>query len=135
MSNIDEIYYIETSSFGNPWTKEMLENEISNKLSVLETEIRNGTVCAYALGRVAADEAELFKIAVLPGFRRQGTAEKLLSAIHEQMRKKGARVCFLEVRSKNIPAVSLYEKAGYERVRVIPRYYPDDDAIVLSCKL
>ena len=121
MSNIDEIYYIEESSFADPWTKEMLESEISNKLS--------------ALGRVVADEAELFKIAVLQDFRRQGVAEKLLSKIHGQMHKKGAAVCFLEVRSKNIPALKLYEKAGYQRVRIIPRYYGDDDAVVLRREL
>lgn len=135
MSNIDEIYYIEENSFADPWTKEMLESEISNKLSVLETETQNGILCGFALGRVVADEAELFKIAVLQDFRRQGIAEKLLSKIHGQMHKNGAVVCFLEVRSKNIPAVKLYEKSGYQRVRVIKGYYPDDDAIVLRREL
>ena len=135
MGNIDEIYYIEENSFAAPWTKEMLESEISNKLSVLETESKNGMLCGFALGRVVADEAEICKIAVLPDFRRQGIADKLLSKMHEQMRKKGALVCFLEVRSKNISAISLYEKSGYQRVRVIPSYYGDDDAVVLRREL
>lgn len=135
MDSIDELYFVEKNCFGDPWTKEMLESEISNKLSVLETESKNGILCGYALGRVVADEAELFKIAVLPDFRRQGVAEKLLTKIHGQMRQKGAFVCFLEVRSRNMPAVLLYEKAGYQRVRVIPGYYGDDDAVVLRREL
>ncbi len=135
MSNIDEIFYVEQSSFGEPWTKEMLEGELDSALSVLETESRGGKIAAYALGRVVADEAELFKIAVLPEYRRQGIAEKLLLSLHGKMRLTGARLCFLEVRSRNAAAVSLYEKLGYERIRVIPRYYPDDDAFVMRCAL
>ncbi len=135
MDSIDEIYFVEKNCFSDPWTREMLESEILNKLSVLETETKNGILCGFALGRVVADESELFKIAVLPDFRRLGIAQKLLSKIHGQMRQKGARVCFLEVRSRNFPAVSLYEKAGYQRVRVIPRYYGDDDAVVLKREL
>lgn len=135
MDSIDEIYFVEKNCFGVSWTREMLESEILNKLSVLETETKNGILCGYALGRVVADEAELFKIAVLPDFRRQGIAENLLTKIHGQMLQKGATVCFLEVRSRNIPAVSLYEKAGYQRVRIIPRYYGDDDAVVLRREL
>ncbi len=135
MHGIDEIYFVEKNCFGDSWTREMLESEILNKLSVLETETKDGVLCGFALGRVVADEAELFKIAVLPDFRRQGIAEEMLKALHEKMKERGARVCFLEVRSRNIPAVSLYEKAGYRRVRVIPRYYGDDDAVVLRREL
>lgn len=135
MSNIDEIYYVEQISFADPWTKEMMESELSSALSVLETEIRGGKVCAYALGRVVAGEAELFKIAVLPEQRRNGLAEKLLCSLHEQMRKKGAEFCFLEVRKQNTAAVSLYEKLGYRRLREIPRYYHDDDALVMRIEL
>ncbi len=135
MSNIDEIYFVEKNCFGNPWTREMLESEISNKLSVLETENKNGILCGFALGRVIADEAELFKIAVLPEYQRQGIAERMLIALHEKMKARGAMVCFLEVREKNEAAIALYEKAGYRRVRVIPRYYGDDNAVVLKREL
>ena len=132
MSKVDDIYYIEENSFDAPWTKEMLESELLSSLSVLETEICGGKICAYALGRVVAGEAELFKIAVLPEFRRQGIAERLLASLHGKMREKGAEFCFLEVRKQNAAAVLLYEKLGYELVREIPRYYNDDDALVMK---
>ena len=47
------------------------------------------------------------------------------------MREKGAAVCFLEVRSRNVSAIALYEKCGYERISVRKKYYPDDDAVIM----
>ena len=135
MSKIDEIYYVEKISFNEPWTREMLESEINGAFSVLATESVGGKICAYAIGRVVAGEGELFKIAVVPELRRKGIGEKLLRSLHAQMKEKGAECCFLEVRKKNAAAVMLYEKLGYERLRDIPRYYPDDDAAVMRCVL
>lgn len=135
MSKIDEIYYVEQNSFADPWTKEMLESEIGGEFSVLVTESAGGKICAYAIGRVVAGEAELFKIAVMPEHRRKGIAEKLMHSLHGLMRERDAEYCFLEVRKQNTAAVMLYEKLGYERLREIPRYYPDDDAVVMRCVL
>lgn len=135
MDNTDEIYFVEKNCFDDPWTREMLESELQNSLSVVVCERRGGEVKGFALGRVVADEAELFKIAVLPDFRRQGIAEEMLTALHEKMKERGARVCFLEVREKNEAAIALYKKAGYEKLRVIPRYYKDDNAVTMSVYL
>ncbi len=135
MSNIDEIYYIEENCFAEPWTRKMLESELKNSLCVLTAETCGEKLCGFALGRVVADEAELFKIAVLPEYRRQGIAEKLLISLHKEMKERGAKTCFLEVRAKNAPALALYKKLGYEKIRVISRYYPDDDAAVMRAEL
>lgn len=135
MSKFDELYYIEKCCFSDPWTGEMLEAELNSPLSILEIGIADGKTAAYAIGRVVADEAELFRVAVLPEFRRQGIAEKLLASLHRQMKNRGARSCFLEVRKHNLAAVSLYKKLGYELIREISGYYPDDDALVMRCEL
>lgn len=132
MGIIDELYNVEQNCFGNPWTKKMLECEINSPLSILETEERDGKTVGYALGRVVADEAELLKICVLSEYRKQGIAEKMLGKLLEKMREKGAAACFLEVRSKNAPAISLYQKLGFEKIALRRNYYPDDDAVVMK---
>lgn len=132
MSIIDEIYCVEQSCFSNPWTEKMLESELESALSVLLTEEREGKTVGYALGRVVADEAELLKICVVAEWRNRGIAEKMLSGLLEKMREKGAAACFLEVRSKNSPAISLYEKLGFEKIALRKDYYPDDDAVVMK---
>ena len=132
MGIIDELYNVEQNCFGKPWTKKMLECEINSPLSILETEERDGKTVGYALGRVVADEAELLKICVLSEYRKQGIAEKMLGKLLEKMREKGAAACFLEVRSKNAPALALYEKLGFEKIALRRNYYPDDDAVVMK---
>lgn len=135
MGIIDELYYIEQSCFDNPWTEKMLECELNSPLSILETEERDGKIVGYALGRVVADEAELLKICVLSDWRKQGIAEKMLRALLGKMRENGAAACFLEVRSKNAPAIALYQKLGFEQIALRRNYYPDDDAVVMSVRL
>lgn len=132
MGIIDELYNVEQSCFGNPWTEKMLECEINSPLSVLETEERDGKIVGYALGRVVADEAELLKICVLSEWRKQGIAEKMLGRLLGKMRENGAAACFLEVRSKNAPALALYEKLGFQKIALRRDYYPDDDAVVMK---
>ena len=135
MSKIDEIYYAEKCCFAEPWTLAMLESEIENPLSVIETACRDGKTVSYALGRVVADEAELLKICVLGDYRRQGIAEKLLSELLTKMHEKGAAACYLEVRSRNLPAISLYKRLGFAEIGLRRNYYRDDDAVLMKKEL
>ena len=135
MVDFEELYALETACFGNSWTREMLARELENPLSVLVCDYRDGKLAAFALGRVIADEAELFQIGTRPDLRGNGLAKALLEKLHAEMRERGAHTCYLEVRSRNITAVSLYEKSGYERVSIRPNYYPDDDAVVMCRRL
>lgn len=135
MDKIEEMYKIELDCFGSPWTVEMLREELENPLSVTVTHSEGGRLAAFALGRVVADEGELYQIGTLAEYRRRGIAETLLGELHEKMREKGAAVCFLEVRSRNTAAIALYGKCGYERLSVRKNYYPDDDAIIMRRSL
>jgi len=47
-----------------------------------------------------------------------------------------AKLCYLEVRVKNDPGVSLYRKLGFEASRTLKGYYSDgEDAYVMTKKL
>jgi ribosomal-protein-alanine N-acetyltransferase len=84
------------------------------------------------LARVAADEAEILTIAVLPALRRQGIGRALLDAAAAQAAGRGAVALFLEVSAANHPAQALYAACGFERVGHRRRYYPDGaDALIL----
>ena len=89
-----------------------------------------------ALARVAADEAELLTIGVLPQARRQGVGLALLRAAATEAARLGALRLFLEVALANTPARALYAQAGLVEVGRRRRYYPDgDDALVLAVPL
>lgn len=135
MEDFDELYELEQVCFGGAWTREMLAGELDDPHTLLVYEHFDGKLAAFAFGRVVVDEGELFQIGTRPEYRGRGLAKSLLERLHENMRKNGAVMCFLEVRSRNAAAISLYEKAGYERISVRRDYYPDDDAIVMRKEL
>jgi ribosomal-protein-alanine N-acetyltransferase len=88
------------------------------------------------LVRLAADEAEVLTLAVIPAMQRQGIARRLLHAAIRDLRAMGARVLFLEVSSSNTAARALYTAAGFHQVGRRKRYYADGtDALVLELVL
>ncbi len=127
---LEQLNDIEQLCFHGSWTRKMLLEELENPLSVLVVSERDGGIIGFALGRVVADEGELYQIAVLPAYRRERLGSSMLTQLHQHMRERGAACCFLEVRSRNAPARGLYEAMGYEEISTRKNYYPDDDAVI-----
>jgi ribosomal-protein-alanine N-acetyltransferase len=78
--------------------------------------IAEGQPCGIALARIAADEAELLTLGVIPGARRRGGARSLVSVLQRRSRRRGARHMFLEVADDNMAARRLYEAYGFASV-------------------
>ncbi|WP_230742443.1 GNAT family N-acetyltransferase [Methanooceanicella nereidis] len=57
--------------------------------------------------------------------RRKGIARYLLISTMEGFKTYGCKECYLEVKSDNIGAISLYKKLGFETKEVLPKYYSD----------
>jgi ribosomal-protein-alanine N-acetyltransferase len=92
--------------------------------------LRPGT--GFVLARVAADEAEILTLAVVPEARRSGLGGALLAEAMAASILRGARAMFLEVSEANEAARALYGAAGFAEVGRRRRYYPDgSDALVL----
>jgi [ribosomal protein S18]-alanine N-acetyltransferase len=113
--------------------RHMLGNEDDERpLLPLErrAEIITGVIGAWLL----ADEAHIVTIAVRESHRRHGIAELLLIRAIELARAKDQQLVTLECRVSNAPALALYNKYGFEKVGLRPRYYSDnhEDAYVLS---
>ena len=90
----------------------------------------------FCLARVAADEAEILTLAVLPERRRQGIAARLLTAAMAAASGRGARRMLLEVAESNLAARRLYAAAGFRPVGRRARYYASgEDALVLAAAL
>lgn len=90
-------------------------------------------LAGYLIYADPSDEAELHRIAVLPEYRRQGLARKLMSEMLRRTEEKQAPV-FLEVRAGNEPAVRLYEAFSFTKLDVRKKYYhdPDEDALIMK---
>lgn len=79
--------------------------------------------CGLALARVAADEAEILTLGVIPPARHLGRASRLLASLLDHCRRRGARRLFLEVAEDNAPAQRLYQTHGMKEVGRRPGYF------------
>jgi ribosomal protein S18 acetylase RimI-like enzyme len=96
----------------------------------LVQEATTGIVGAL-IGSVVADEAEIHEIAVARSHRRGGHGRALVQAFLMEAGRRGAKLCFLEVRSANHAAVGLYSSLGFEACGERKGYYRDGTNAVL----
>lgn len=132
MTEVEKIHTLEVSCFSDHWSITAVENQLKSGNSLWLTVCENDIPAGYVLGSMVCGEAELYRIAVSEKFRRQGLGERLLASFIEKCREKGGEKIFLEVRSRNTPAISLYKKAGFEEISVRKGYYGDDDAVIFA---
>ena len=120
--------------FPDPWTKKDITSCLSTEGAMCYTAEEGGEPVAYVLGRVIPPEGEIYRVAVLPEYRKRGIAYRLLDYAVKTERGRGLEILFLEVRSRNTPALSLYRAYGFREMGVRKRYYknPEDDAIIMA---
>jgi len=104
----------------------------------------NGKVIGYTMCRIERGFSELqrlrlvrkghiISIAVLPEHRLKKVATALMRIILKAMSAHNCNETFLEVRTNNREAISLYKGLGYSIVKKISGYYCDgEDAIVMG---
>ncbi|MEC8443595.1 MAG: GNAT family N-acetyltransferase/peptidase C39 family protein [Pseudomonadota bacterium] len=69
--------------------------------------------------------ARLYSIAVHPECQGQGIARRLLNKVEQVAIGRGVFFMRLEVRMDNLPALTMYRKAGYRDIRTLMAYYED----------
>lgn len=133
IDDIPEIMEIERASFPSPWSpsfyrKEILENERAFYF-VIEEE---GKIIGFAGFWFVRGEIHITTVAVRPEYRGRKYGELLLCAIVDFALNKGADLISLEVRASNIRAQRLYEKYGFVKTGLRPRYYESgEDAYIM----
>lgn len=92
----------------------------------------DNSLAAFLLLRQTTDEAEILTLITASAYRRQGLARGLLEQSLQQLAEKGCARVYLELRTGNRIARSLYESCGFTLTGQRPRYYPDgEDALVM----
>jgi len=128
-----EIAAAEENIFSDAWSERSITDLISTEGAMCYTARDGDRVIAYILGRVIAPEGEIYRIAVLPEYRRRGIGYRLLDYAVKTSRGRGLECLFLEVRSQNLPAIKLYTAYGFREIGRRRGYYknPTDDAIIM----
>jgi [ribosomal protein S18]-alanine N-acetyltransferase len=132
---------LHASSFPDAWDANAIAQLLAGPsvFGVVAMAGEGAEAVGFALGQVAADEAEVLTIAVAPWARRQGGGAALLSALRDVAAVRGARTLFLEVAVDNLPALALYNQFGFRQAGVRPGYYARQgapaDALILRLPL
>ena len=125
---------IEKEVFTDPWSEKDISSAITSAGAFCYSALGDdGELYAYLIGRTVIPEGEIYRVATLPERRRRGIAYKLLSYALKTETGKGLETVFLEVRSKNLPAIKLYSSLSFHEISKRKNYYkdPPDDAIIM----
>lgn len=124
---------LEKEIFSDPWSERSVTDTITLDGAMCYVALTDGELQAYILGRIIPPEGEIYRIATAPNKRKRGIAYRLLDYAVKCERGRGLEILFLEVRSKNIPAIALYKAYGFRDMGIRKNYYknPDDDAVIM----
>jgi ribosomal-protein-alanine N-acetyltransferase len=139
---LPDILRIEEACFSAPWTRKMLEAELTGNrfahfLLAKQTDTSgNGStaVVGYLCYWIVFEEVRLMNLAVLSSVRRQGLARTLVIHALRTGIDQGAVRAVLEVRASNVAAQSLYRGLGFRQIATRPSYYsnPSEDAVLME---
>ena len=123
---------IEKVCFHAPWSADMLREELGKGLFLVAE--RDGVAVGYVGCQTVLDEGYITNVAVSPDCRRQGVGRALIGTLVSHAGAQGLAVVTLEARTSNMPAIALYENAGFQKVGVRKNFYtaPVEDALLMT---
>ena len=133
--DLDAVAALEAASFTNPWTRQMLGDELARnefaRLYVLR--LPNVPVAAFCACWIVVDELHINTIAVAAEHRGRGLGSALMRHILRDVTGQGVTRATLEVRESNRAARQLYASLGFVSAGVREGYYtePVEDALIL----
>jgi ribosomal-protein-alanine N-acetyltransferase len=124
---------IDALSLPRPWSAAIWRGELSSPYGLYLVIEDRGEVFGQIGVRHVLGELHITTIAVRPEYRRRGHARALIGAALAAF-PDASRV-HLEVRPTNAKAIALYESLGFRETGRRPRYYGDEDAVLMTLNL
>ena len=147
-SDLDKVIEINLVSLPEHYPKRFFKNLLDDwGKAFYVAESPTGEVVGYIMTRVEikpgffryflVKSGHVVSIAVLEQHRGRGLGYALMAhAMKAMFEEYKCSETYLEVRVSNTPAISLYEKLGYKKVKIEKGYYLDgEDAYVMARKL
>ena len=131
--HVPQVAALEKLCFADPWSEMSIASELENIWSYWLVALSGEQVVGYIGSQSSIDESDVMNVAVHPDWRRRGIGEELITGLVEALKSRGSHALLLEVRASNSPAISLYEKLGFQQVGLRKNYYrnPKEDALIL----
>ena len=120
---------IELGTMLNPNFSKLFHIENLNPNETIYIYKENNNIKGFIHTQNGLDIIDLLNIIVKPEYQNQGIGSVLLKYIIDNKQDKKI---MLEVRSKNINAIKLYQKYDFKIINIRKNYYKDDDAIIME---
>ena len=124
---------IDALSLPRPWSAAIWRGELSSPYGLYLVIEDRGEVFGQIGVRHVLGELHITTIAVRPEYRRRGHARALIGAALAAY--PNASHVHLEVRPTNVAAIAFYESLGFRKTGRRPRYYGDEDALLMTLNL
>jgi len=142
VDSLQDILQIEEACFSAPWTRKMLEAELSGNpfahfllaKRVPSNEVGTISIVGYLCFWVVFEEVRLMNLAVIESMRHKGIAKALVIQALAVGLTQAAMCAVLELRASNHAAHALYRSLGFRDVTTRPTYYtnPKEDALLME---
>lgn len=140
---LPDILALEEACFSSPWTRKMLEGELTSnhfahflvaRQQAEATTKAESLIIGYHCFWIVFEELRLMNLAVRESMRRRGVGGALATEALRLGLEYAATRAVLEVRVSNDPARSLYTRLGFVQIGRRPRYYtnPIEDAVLME---
>ena len=131
--DLPSVMEIDALCLPRPWSAAIWRGELESPYALYLVVEYGGEVFGHIGVRHVLGELHITTIAVRPEYRRRGHARAMIGAALAAY-PDASRV-HLEVRPTNVEAIALYESIGFLETGRRPRYYGDEDALLMTLNL
>ena len=135
LSDLPAVMETDRRSFPTPWSEEIWRQELTGPFGLYLVLEEGDNLSGHIGLKLISGEAHVVTLAVRSERRRRGFARALIEAALGDPVSAGARYLHLEVRPSNVAARVLYRSLGFDETGVRPRYYGDEDALLMTLDL
>ncbi|WP_082368511.1 ribosomal protein S18-alanine N-acetyltransferase [Piscinibacter sakaiensis] len=134
---LDEVLEVERAAYEFPWSRGNFVDSLHAGYAAWLLHDEHPGLAGYAIAMAGVDEVHLLNLTVAPPRQREGHARWMLEALVAWCRLKAAPMLWLEVRTSNARARTLYGRFGFREIGTRRAYYPAaqgrrEDAVVMS---
>ena len=132
--DIPQIARLEKMCFSAPWSEKALLETMESEESLFLVAEKDKKTVGYIGSYFCHPEGYITNVAVDPEERRQGIGRRLIEELILRGKELELEFWTLEVRESNVPAISLYDSLGFEKVGRRPRFYsnPEEAAELMT---
>ncbi|NMC61237.1 MAG: ribosomal protein S18-alanine N-acetyltransferase [Candidatus Methanofastidiosa archaeon] len=132
----DDIYTVidlEYQNFEYPYPPDIINFLYESYRDTFLVVEKNKEVIGFVIGIIQKNVGHVLVIAIRDDYKKKGIGTYLMKKLIDVYDKKGIKRLRLEVRTSNIPALSMYKRLGFKITNRLRHYYENgEDGFLLK---